>query len=137
MSLKRDGRGSLDYREGYTRSRAWFMRRDAFLDMVLERDGFIACACCLDVRQKENIQVHHLDYTGVVQLESGRWVAREADDDLLPMCEWCHEEVHKVMDADMGWSQWSRRDATREIVARIQRRLAAAGVAALGERVAQ
>lgn len=130
-SLKRGGVHSEEYRTGYLRSRAWFWRRDAFLEMVVERDGFLACACCMERMSNREMQVHHLDYEGVNQRKSGDWVAREPDDDLVQLCPWCHEQVHLLMDSDPGWSRRSRRAATWEIIRRIQLRLAAAGVASL------
>lgn len=134
MSLRRGGKNSQAYRDQYLRSRAWIFRRSDFIDWVIERDGYLACACCLQTLNPHLAQVHHLDYSGVSQMPSGRWVSREADEDLIQLCAWCHEQIHLVMDADLGWSSRSRAGATREIIRRIQLRLAAAGVAALKER---
>ncbi|UEJ82753.1 hypothetical protein Bra3105_18315 [Brachybacterium halotolerans subsp. kimchii] len=60
--------------------------------------------------------------------ENERWVSREADDDLMVLCRWCHERVHTLMDTDRGWAQMGRREATVSVVRAIQRQLTATAV---------
>lgn len=47
----------------------------------------------------------------------GSWVAREADEDLMPLCRDHHQAVHRVMDRKRDFYGWDRRRATLVIVA--------------------
>lgn len=63
----------------YMRSYAWRKRRDEYFTRHLKR-----CRACGD---KERIQLHHLNYDNF---------GAETDDDLLPLCKYCHDAVHDL-----------------------------------------
>lgn len=127
MGLKRGGRGHEDYVGGYLRQVSWFRRRDAFVASRTGAGGLVACVCCDERYRPRQVDVHHLSYDGVSR-ENERWISREADDDLMVLCRWCHERVHTLMDTDRGWAQMGRREATVSVVRAIQRQLTATAV---------
>ena len=67
---------------------------------------------------------HHTSYEGVGQDADGTWRAREADEDLMPMCREHHQQLHRMMDGKKEFYGWDRRRATVVIVARLRHRLA-------------
>lgn len=119
---------SSGYRDGYLRSRAWYARRREFLATQTREDGTLRCQCLGEVLTADTADVHHVSYEGVTQEEDGTWQSHEADEDLIVLCRWCHERMHTLMDHDRGWSQASRRAASRRIIRTIQRSVLIAAV---------
>uniref|UniRef100_UPI0021B4BADC hypothetical protein n=1 Tax=Micrococcus luteus TaxID=1270 RepID=UPI0021B4BADC len=67
------------------------------------------------------LDLHHVSYKGVGQDEEGRWQAREAHNDLMPLCRDHHQRLHQIMDGKKEFFGWDRRRATIVIVARMIR----------------
>lgn len=68
------------------------------------------------------MDLHHMSYDGVSQDRGGRWVSREKDTDLMPLCRDCHERVHRILDDHKrDYKGWNRHRATIVIVARLRR----------------
>lgn len=86
----------------------------------------MGCVVCRVRLTLATVQLHHVDYAGVSKDETGRWAARELDEDLVPMCSGCHEDLHQLFDKDPGWRRLGRRNATTTAVAKLQRDLARA-----------
>lgn len=56
------------------------------------------------------LQLHHLDYQGVIRSDGG-WRASERHDDLVPLHPSCHESLHRLIERDTVLSRHrSRRD---------------------------
>ncbi|MDX2377699.1 hypothetical protein M4I32_12895 [Microbacterium sp. LRZ72] len=87
------------YRYGFLRSPAWFARRDSWFTAETRITGLLVCAGCGELAGKDQLELHHLDYSGVT-LESGRWRAHEEHDDLTPMHPYCHDLLHRLLDRD-------------------------------------
>jgi len=68
-----------------------------------------------------SLDLHHVSYGGVVELPGGRWQAREADEDLMPLCREHHGRLHRMMDRRGEFVGWDRRRATVVIVAHLRR----------------
>ncbi|NLT25768.1 MAG: hypothetical protein GXX90_03795 [Microbacteriaceae bacterium] len=124
MSNARKTPAGNAYRTGYLRSRAWFARRDRYFAGA--GDERRRCAVCgrPEENPKRALELHHVSYRGVSQRPDGTWVAGEADADLIPMHPLCHEQVHRVIDADQALrSLVSRQEATRRAIRVVRRRL--------------
>lgn len=122
-SLRRTG--STGYRE-YLRTRAWNWRRQRwFRDR--RRAGFEpACQVCSRTLDEVGaLDLHHVSYDGVVERPDSGWQAREADEDLMPMCREHHGRLHRMMDRRGEFVGWDRRRATVVIVAHLRREWAA------------
>ncbi|NKX94263.1 hypothetical protein HF995_13455 [Sanguibacter hominis ATCC BAA-789] len=120
-SLRR--KGSSTYRK-YLRSPGWHARRATWFEANAENDGKVPCVVCRSRLSVHTLQLHHVDYRGVVELAGGRWASRERDDDLMPFCADCHEQLHTLFDGNPGWKALGRRAATTRAVGKMQRRLA-------------
>lgn len=117
MSLGR--RGDATYLRGYLKSPAWFARRRAWFRSVEQRGQVVVCLVC---REAGPVDLHHTSYEGVRQESSGGWVAGEADEDLMPLCRSCHEDLHRELDRRRRdfWG-WDRRRASAVIVIGLRR----------------
>ena len=117
MSLGR--RGDAGYLKGSLRSPAWFDRRRAWFRSVVQRGQVVVCLVC---REAGPVDLHHTSYDGVRQESSGEWVAGEADEDLMPLCRGCHEDLHRELDRRRRdfWG-WDRRRASAVIVIGLRR----------------
>jgi hypothetical protein len=87
------------YRSEFLRSRAWFARRDRWFTEETARGGVLACAACGQRAKKTQLELHHLDYSGVT-VKEGRWLAFERHEDLLPLHRTCHDLLHRLIDRD-------------------------------------
>lgn len=100
------------YRTGYLRSPAWFARRTRWFTAHLDDHGHVTCAGCGIPATARELELHHADYNGVTT-HGGRWVAGEADDDLIPLHPRCHELLHRLIERDPVLARHrTRRDAT-------------------------
>lgn len=67
-----------------------------------------------------SLDLHHVSYEGVSWDDTAQqWVAREADDDLMPMCREHHQQLHRIMDGRKEFYGWDRRRASVVIIARL------------------
>lgn len=73
--------------------------------------------------QLGGLDLHHVSYEGVTRGDRNRWVAQEADSDLMPMCRICHQDLHRIMDRGRDYYGWDRETATINIIATLRRRL--------------
>lgn len=102
------------YHSGYLRSPAWFARRTRWFTAHLDNNGEVGCAACGTTAVPRQLELHHADYTGVTT-RGGRWIAAEADEDLVPLHPRRHELLHRLLDRDPILARHrTRRDATRQ-----------------------
>lgn len=120
--------GNTRYQQGYIRSRQWGFRRVRYFRDVRAAGREPACQVCgitlEDYQQATGrmLDVHHVRYDGVIyDDESGRWFAREKDEDLMEMCREDHQQLHRIMDRTKEFYGWSRERATAVIVVRLKR----------------
>ena len=113
--------GSAEYKR-YLRSQAWGYRRVRWFADCRQAGQEPACQVCgITLTQAGTLDLHHVSYTGVGQDEEGRWQAREAHNDLMPLCRDHHQRLHQIMDGKKEFFGWDRRRATVVIVARMIR----------------
>ena len=111
------------YRGEFLRSRIWFARRDRWFAEERAVGRPLECAGCGQPAEKTQLELHHLDYTGLV-LEQGRWTAREAHDDLVPMHPYCHDLLHRLIDRDAVLARnRTRRAASHQALQRLRLKL--------------
>ena len=112
------------YRTGFLRSPVWFARRDRWFQEELEAHGNLWCAACLQSATRRQLELHHLDYSGVTFVD-GRWHARERHYDLVALHPVCHELLHRLLDRDDVLAHHrSRRNGSLFAISRLQHKLA-------------
>jgi 5-methylcytosine-specific restriction protein A len=112
MSNRRRPTPGNPYRSGFLKSAAWFARRDRWFRHRAATGMPISCALCGVAGDRRSLELHHVDYAGVVRTTRG-WRSLERDGDLMPLHPACHELLHQLIDRDTVLSrQRSRRDAT-------------------------
>lgn len=74
--------------------------------------------------QMGSLDLHHVSYEGVRRGQGNRWVAEETDEDLVPLCRQCHDQLHSRMDDGKTYYGWSRENATFRIIAELRQQLA-------------
>lgn len=111
------------YRSEFLRSRTWFARRDRWFTEQAARGIPLACAACGRPADRKQLELHHLDYAGVI-LEHGRWKALEAHEDLVPLHPYCHDLLHRLIDRDAVLARnRTRRAASAHALERLRRSL--------------
>jgi len=113
---RKSGRGNR-YRSGYLLSVEWFMRRDLWFQVEQRHRGALACAGCGRLAARRDLELHHIDYRGVVQ-RGGRWLACESHDDLTALHPRCHELLHRLIDRDRVLRYHRSRQAATAIALR-------------------
>lgn len=118
--------GNQQYRHGYSRSPAWFARRDRWFEQFAALHGWQAyCYVCeMSKTQLGGLDLHHVSYDGVGRDHRNRWVAHERYEDLVPMCRSCHDDLHARLDDGKTYYGWSRENATFRIIADLRMHLA-------------
>lgn len=118
-SLRRSGRE--EYRS-YLLSRAWGWRRQCWCRDCRRGGREQACQVCgARLDETGTLYLHRASYTGVTQDVCGRWQARAADADLLPLCREHHEELHRILDQrGRDYMGWNRRRASVVNIARLR-----------------
>jgi 5-methylcytosine-specific restriction protein A len=112
------------YRVGYLASTAWFTRRNEWFREETTRHGVVRCAVCLGAGTTRTLELHHLDYTGVVET-AARWIAGEAHEDLIAAHPEHHRLIHQLMDSDRVLSRMrSRQDATLQAISKLRQKIA-------------
>jgi 5-methylcytosine-specific restriction protein A len=120
MSNRRRSLGAMAYRE-YLQSPVWFARRDRWFTDHARTHRPLTCTVCGRGATKGELQLHHLDYHWAI-IRDGRFLAREAHEDLTPMHATCHELVHQLIDRDRVLAfHRTRRDATLIAIAQLHR----------------
>ncbi len=123
MSNRRRPAWDNNYRTRYLHSPAWFARRDRWFVTEMRQVGHVRCALCLGTGTPRTLELHHLDYRGVLQTPAG-WAAREQHDDLTALHPRCHEYLHQLIDRDRALSGLvSRRTASAQAIARLRAKL--------------
>ncbi|MEV4775962.1 hypothetical protein LTA6_001894 [Microbacterium sp. LTA6] len=111
------------YRSEFLHSPVWFARRDRWFTEEASFGRVLACAGCGRAASKAQLELHHLDYVGVV-LDQGRWQALETHEDLVPMHPYCHDLLHRLLDRDAVLSRnRTRRAASDLALERLRRKL--------------
>lgn len=112
------------YRTDYLCSVEWFRRRDRWFSQEQDLHEGIRCVVCQKASPPRELELHHLDYSGVQQAGDG-WVAGEAHDDLVACHRRCHEWIHKLLDRDPATADTGdRRTANLQVIARLQAKIA-------------
>ncbi|MDL9978616.1 hypothetical protein [Microbacterium candidum] len=111
------------YRSEFLRSPAWFARRDRWFRKQQRLGRPLACAACGRAASKDQLELHHLDYRGVIRAD-GTWRAFERHADLVPLHPYCHELLHRLIDRDAVLARHrSRRDASSLALERLRVKL--------------
>ena len=119
LSLSRTG--SQGYR-AYLRTRAWHWRRQRWIRDRRKEGYEPACQVCgVRLETAGTLDLHHVSYAGVIEGPDGRWIAGEADADLVPMCRDHHRRLHRMMDRRGEFYGWDRGRATVVIIAHLRR----------------
>lgn len=120
MSNRRRPRAASRY--GYMRSDAWKARRRHWHAEQERRTGKRSqCEVCFTERK---LDLHHLDYSGVIRLADNTWNSLEKHEDLVPLCRRHHEAVHRLLDNDTGYrDHMSRRAASLKVIAKLRQRV--------------
>lgn len=128
MGLNRTG--SKSYRS-YLASGAWRARKHRWFHDRRDEGYEPACVICgLSLTELGALDLHHMNYAGVTEHPDGTWSAREADEDLMPMCRHHHQLLHRAMDRHREYHGWDRGKATVVIAASMVRRFSALSPAA-------
>ncbi|MBB4140780.1 hypothetical protein BKA10_002574 [Microbacterium invictum] len=123
MSNRRRSGYRNAYRGEFLRSPAWHARRDRWFTHHARLRRPLVCAACGVSGSRASLELHHLDYRGVVRRD-GSWVAFEKHDDLVPMHPYCHELLHRLLDRDAVLAKGrSRRDASQLALSRLRGKL--------------
>lgn len=99
MSNRRKRRGSAAYRSEFLRSPAWFARRSRWFRKEERLGSPLTCEVCGLPASREELELHHLDYSGV-SFVAGSWRAFERHLDLIPLHPYCHGMLHQLIDHD-------------------------------------
>lgn len=86
-------RAGRRYVTEYLRAPVWFRRRDRWFEDELKRAGHLECAVCMKPSRKRELELHHLDYSGVVEEIHGGWIAGERHEDLVAVHPRCHRWI--------------------------------------------
>lgn len=106
------------YVQGYLTSIAWFRRRDQWFTEEQKHRGTVRCIICRKSGKPRIFELHHLDYWGVTQDETGAWIAGEDHADLVAAHPRCHEWIHRLLDRDAAASGAADRRAANVRVIR-------------------
>jgi len=87
------------YRAEFLRSPTWFARRSRWFRKQERLHRPLVCAACGRLATSADLELHHLDYSGV-RFAGGRWRAFERHADLVPMHPSCHDLLHRLIDRD-------------------------------------
>lgn len=117
--------GNTDYRDGYSKSPAWFARRDQWFVEFRQITGCEPFCYVCDATKAHlgSLDLHHLNYDGVQRGARNQWVAAEKHEDLVPLCRACHDDVHNRLDDGKTYYGWSRETATFIVIRDLRNRL--------------
>lgn len=111
------------YRGEFLHTKVWFARRDRWFREEHATGRPLECAGCGRPADKRELELHHLDYSGVI-FQNGTWRAIEIHDDLVPMHPYCHELLHRLIDRDFVLSNnRNRRAASHLALQRLRTKL--------------
>jgi 5-methylcytosine-specific restriction protein A len=128
MSNRRRPLRGNAYVTAYLKSPAWFARRDRWFATHARNARPLCCAACGDAATAHELELHHLEYAGVIF--DGRWRARERHEDLVPLHPSCHELLHRLIERDRVLSHNRPRRAASELaLARLHAKLTEGGAA--------
>ena len=88
-----------DYRSEFLHSPAWLARRARWFRKQERLGRPLACAGCGQAARMTELELHHLDYSGV-KSRDGSWRAFERHDDLQPLHAFCHSALHRIIEHD-------------------------------------
>ncbi|WP_164861434.1 HNH endonuclease signature motif containing protein [Microbacterium sp. CPCC 204701] len=117
------------YRAEFLRSPEWFARRSRWFRKQVRLRRPLVCAACGRLAASRELELHHLDYSGV-RFVKGGWRAFERHDDLVPLHPHCHDLLHRLIDRDHVLAfHRSRRAASGIALQRLRARLWAQEIA--------
>jgi 5-methylcytosine-specific restriction enzyme A len=120
---RRPGKANA-YRGGYLSSGVWFARRARWFRDETQHTGGLRCAACERPAVPRELELHHIDYSRVIQSAAG-WVAGELHGDLLALHPAHHELLHRLMDRDRVLrSMRTRTTANHTALQSLRRKLA-------------
>ena len=123
MSNRRKTGVQNAYRADFLRSPAWFARRARWFRKEERLGRPLLCSACRRLATSAQMELHHLDYTGV-RFVRGGWRAFERHDDLVPLHPHCHDLLHRLIDRDRVLAYHrSRRDASVIALERLRTKL--------------
>lgn len=120
MSNRRKSGIRGDYRSEFLHSPAWLARRARWFRKQERLGRPLACAGCGQAARMTELELHHLDYSGVRSV-GGSWRALERHEDLLPMHPFCHGAVHRIIEHDRVLSYHRSRRVASAIALNILR----------------
>jgi 5-methylcytosine-specific restriction protein A len=109
------------YRSEFLSSPAWLARRARWFRKQEALGLPLACAGCGWPATQEQLELHHLDYSGV-RFVDGSWRAFERHIDLLPLHPYCHGILHQLIEHDRVLAHHRGRRVASAIALRILRR---------------
>lgn len=117
-------RAERRYVTDYLRSISWYRRRDQWFEDEQQRTGGLECAVCMKPSRKRDLELHHLDYSGVVEKRQGGWIAGEKHEDLVGVHPRCHEWIHQALDDDAAaGAAMTRRVANERVISRLRSKI--------------
>jgi 5-methylcytosine-specific restriction protein A len=123
MSNKRRSGYHNAYRAQYLCSPAWHARRDRWFASEHRRSRPLVCHGCALPATREQVELHHLSYLGVIRRDGG-WHAAERHEDLIPLHPYCHDLLHRLIDRDAVLSRGrDRHVASLMALARLRKKL--------------
>lgn len=87
------------YRSEFLSSPAWLARRARWFRKQERLGRPLACAGCGRPATSSQLELHHLDYSGV-RFAGGTWRAFERHIDLVPLHRYCHGMLHQIIEHD-------------------------------------
>lgn len=99
----------------YMISRAWFRRREAWLEAWLAAHGENpTCRVCDAPWTLRRGDLHHRTYARL---------GEERPEDLVALCRPCHTELHRLLEGAPGWRRLPREQGTDALIAVLRRHL--------------
>ena len=117
---RRPARGNK-YRTGYLRSRAWFARRARWFAEEAAAGNELRCAACSRAAKVRELELHHIDYSGVAETPTG-WKADEKHSDLVSLHPAHHELLHRLLERDQVLRAMRSRRVASAFALRVLRR---------------
>ncbi|WP_137845437.1 hypothetical protein [Microbacterium sp. 2FI] len=99
MSNRRKPGARNVYRSEFLSSPAWHARRARWFRKQERLGRPLACTGCGVLATRDQLELHHLDYSGV-RFAGGTWRAFERHVDLVPLHPYCHGLLHQIIEHD-------------------------------------
>lgn len=120
MSNRRKPTARNAYRSNFLASPAWLARRARWFRKQETLGRPRACAGCGLPAIQDQLELHHLDYSGV-RFVNGSWRAFESHADLVPLHPHCHGLLHQIIEHDRVLSHHRSRRVASTVALNILR----------------